>query len=69
MSGLTREQLIRAWRDDAFRNALPTDQQAQIAALEETFIELSEDDLNVIAGGGKDVCGTTCAETNHDSDN
>lgn len=59
MSNLTREELIRAWRDDEFRATLSEDQLAQLKEIPEALSELTEEELEMIAGGA-DKCNGTC---------
>lgn len=52
--------IIRAWKDDAFRNSLSPTQQLQLPANPAGLVELSDEDMLTVSGG----C-TTCGNPLH----
>lgn len=59
---LTREELIRAWKDPEYRATLSEEQQAQLREIPAALAELSDEELEMIAGG-EDKCNGTCTNT------
>ena len=45
------EDIIRAWKDEAFRDSLGLDHQAQLPEHPAGLVELTEEDLDSAAGG------------------
>lgn len=54
---LTPEEIVRAWKDEAFRNSLTEEQLASLPDAPTQIGELSEDELETVAGG-RCVCCT-----------
>jgi mersacidin/lichenicidin family type 2 lantibiotic len=52
--------IIRAWKDEAYRQSLSDSERAQLPANPAGLIELTEDDLEAIAGGNGPEITTTC---------
>jgi len=48
---MSRNQIIRAWKDPQYRKALSAVEREQLPAHPAGAIELSTDDLSVVAGG------------------
>ncbi len=57
---LTREQLLRAWKDPAYRATLSAEEMAQLREIPTSLAELSDEELEMIAGGS-DKCDSTCS--------
>ena len=51
MSELTPDEIIRAWKDEAFRNSLTEEQRASIPPAPSDMSELDDEELEVVAGG------------------
>jgi len=49
---LTPEQIVRAWKDEEYRNSLSPEELAQLPATPAEADSLSDSDLEEIAGGG-----------------
>jgi len=49
---LTPEQIVRAWKDEEYRNSLSPEERAQLPAAPAETDSLSDSDLEEIAGGG-----------------
>jgi mersacidin/lichenicidin family type 2 lantibiotic len=52
--------VIRAWKDDAYRNSLSQEQRQQLPANPAGLVELSDEDMLSVSGG----C-TTCGNPLH----
>ena len=48
-------QIIRAWKDEAYRRSLKNSEQAQLPANPAGLIELTELELASVAGGTRDT--------------
>lgn len=48
---MSTRNIIRAWKDPAYRNSLSTAEQASLPANPAGSIEISEEDLGKVAGG------------------
>jgi mersacidin/lichenicidin family type 2 lantibiotic len=48
---MTRNQIIRAWRDPEYRGRLSNAEREQLPAHPAGLIELSDDDLLAVTGG------------------
>jgi mersacidin/lichenicidin family type 2 lantibiotic len=61
--------IIRAWKDEEYRNSLSEEERAQLPENPAGMIELSDDAAQAVAGGGLDfgysywtgTCGRVCA--------
>jgi mersacidin/lichenicidin family type 2 lantibiotic len=54
--------IIRAWKDEEFRNSLSEEQKAQLPDNPAGLVELADEDLNAVAGGcgsGGFICTAT----------
>lgn len=51
MTELTPNEIIRAWKDEEYRNSLSEEQRASLPPAPSDISELSEDELEVVAGG------------------
>lgn len=64
MNSLTPTEIARAWKDEAFRNSLTDEQRAALPASPTIINELSDDELEVVAGGLEDSCQQgSCTDT------
>ncbi|MBS9394247.1 MAG: mersacidin/lichenicidin family type 2 lantibiotic [Dolichospermum sp. LBC05a] len=52
--------IIRAWKDEEFRNSLSAEQQEQLPANPAGLVELNDEDMSSVSGG----C-TTCGNPLH----
>jgi mersacidin/lichenicidin family type 2 lantibiotic len=50
--------IIRAWKDENYRNSLSDEQRSQLPENPAGFIELSDREMSVLAGGGNTGTGT-----------
>ena len=48
---LTSEEIVRAWKDEEFRNSLTEEQLASLPASPAQMGELSDEELEAVAGG------------------
>jgi mersacidin/lichenicidin family type 2 lantibiotic len=65
----TPEEIVRAWKDEDFRNSLSEEQLANLPPSPDNLAELSDEDLEEVAGGAwtcAGSCGQTCSNTNTD---
>ncbi len=53
------EQIIRAWKDEAFRDSLDASQRESLPENPAGLVELSEEDLGQADGGTGWVCAVT----------
>ena len=64
MAELTPQEIVRAWRDEAFYNSLTPEQRAAVPPSPSMLSELSENELESVAGGvescERDSCTGTC---------
>lgn len=60
MEILTHEQVIRAWKDEEYRNSLTPVQLAALPAAPSQIDELTDEELEAVAGGAS---GCTCTNT------
>jgi mersacidin/lichenicidin family type 2 lantibiotic len=51
--------VIKAWKDEAYRKSLSQDQLAQLEANPVAGLELSDEDMGAIAGGGGPTWGNS----------
>ena len=49
---MRKEDIIRAWKDEAFRESLTDDALAHLPAHPAGMVELSDAELGTVAGGG-----------------
>ena len=61
---MTVTDIIRAWRDEEYRNSLSEEQRAMLPESPIGMVELSDEDLDVVAGGTH-LCTNTCRCTHH----
>ena len=63
---LTASEIIRAWKDPVYRAGLDASTQADLPAHPAGEIELTDDELGRVVGGGRTVCGShhSCPSTN-----
>jgi len=52
--------IIRAWKDEEYRNSLSAEQQEQLPANPAGLVELNDEDMSSVSGG----C-TTCGDPLH----
>ena len=57
---MSRDQIIRAWKDPQYRKVLSAAELEQLPAHPAGAIELSTDDLSVVAGGLADNFTPKC---------
>ena len=63
MSDLTSSEIIQAWKDQAFFASLSQEQQAQVPDAPSDFAEMSDEELEMVAGGRKGICfSKTCRD-------
>ena len=55
---MSRDDIIRAWQDEEFRDSLSEDQQAALPDNPAGLIELNDDALATIGGAGMAADGT-----------
>jgi len=61
---MSRNQIIRAWKDPQYRRVLSAAEREQLPAHPAGAIELSTEDLSVIAGGAMGKFTPHCTEGN-----
>jgi mersacidin/lichenicidin family type 2 lantibiotic len=49
---MSHESIIRAWKDEAFRNSLSADMRALLPDNPAGFVQLSDAELGSVAAGG-----------------
>jgi len=57
---MSKEQIIRAWKDEAYRRSLSEAQRAQLPENPAGLIELDDAQLEAAAGGGKPLYTKYC---------
>ena len=57
------EAIIRAWKDEAFRNNLSQEEQARLPAHPAGLVELRDEDLGESAGATITICVTVVPAT------
>lgn len=55
--------IIRAWKDEEFRNSLSEEQKAQLPDNPAGLVDLTDEDLNAVAGGRRYSGGFICTAT------
>jgi mersacidin/lichenicidin family type 2 lantibiotic len=60
---LTAEEIIRAWKDEEFRNSLTQEQRAALPPAPTAMGELSDEELEAVAGGCACACGVLSTMT------
>jgi mersacidin/lichenicidin family type 2 lantibiotic len=60
---MSHEDIIRAWKDEEYRNSLSEEQRAQLPENPAGMIELSDAEMQVIAGGKKQHTRFPCVKT------
>ncbi len=60
-------EIIRAWRDEEYRYSLSDVQRALLPESPVGIVELSDEDLDIVAGGShlSCACTNTCQCTHH----
>lgn len=58
---MTRNEIVQAWKNPAYRRGLSTEQLAQMPSNPAGAIELSEDDLSSVSGGASHTLCCTCS--------
>ncbi len=48
--------IIRAWKDEEYRNSLSEEQRSQLPENPAGMIELSDEDMGSVVGGGSNMC-------------
>ncbi len=48
--------IIRAWKDEEYRNSLSEEQRSQLPENPAGMIELSDEDMGSVVGGGSNWC-------------
>lgn len=48
--------IIRAWKDEEYRNSLSEEQRSQLPENPAGMIELSDEDMGSVVGGGSRMC-------------
>jgi mersacidin/lichenicidin family type 2 lantibiotic len=51
--------IIRAWKDEEYRNSLSEEQRAQLPENPAGMVELADEEMEIMAGGGSKRCGNT----------
>jgi mersacidin/lichenicidin family type 2 lantibiotic len=51
------ENVLRSWKDEAYRQDLPTEEQAILPSNRADEIELMDAELETVYGAGGDECG------------
>lgn len=54
--------VIRAWKDEAYRLSLSEEMRAQLPQNPAGLIEIPDDDLEYVAGGSFNTCHTKCGQ-------
>ncbi|AFY93306.1 mersacidin/lichenicidin family type 2 lantibiotic [Chamaesiphon minutus] len=57
---MSHENIIRTWKDENFRNSLSKKERALLPANPAGLVELSDADLNAVAGGAKPKSTSPC---------
>ena len=52
---MTREQIIRAWKDEEYRNSLSPAQRARIPANPAGFVDLADEEMQAAVGGATGI--------------
>lgn len=55
---MSTKNIIRAWKDEAYRNSLSQEELAQLPANPVGLIELDDAELEIVAGGASCETGT-----------
>lgn len=50
---MSHEDIVRAWKDEEYRNSLSEEQRAQLPENPAGMIELADEEMEAMAGGGK----------------
>ncbi len=58
----TPQEIVQAWKDEEFRNSLSPDQLAALPPSPDNMAELSDEELEEVAGGAW-TCINTCGNT------
>ena len=53
---MSAKDVIRAWKDEAFRNSLSSEQRAMLPENPAGAVELTDADLDPVAGGASHFC-------------
>jgi mersacidin/lichenicidin family type 2 lantibiotic len=48
--------IVRAWKDEEYRNSLSEEQRSQLPENPAGMIELSDEDMGSVVGGGSWIC-------------
>lgn len=59
---LSPQEIIRAWKDEDYRSSLSDEQLAALPDAPSNIDQLTDEELEQIAGG-RDVCVGTCNQT------
>ena len=63
MSDLTSSEIVQAWKDEEFFASLTPEQQAQVPEVPSELAEMSDEELEMVAGGRKGICiFSTCRD-------
>ena len=65
---MTNEEIIRAWKDEDYRNSLTDEQRALLPPNPIGAIELTDDDLDAVAGAAPTRNLPTCAPCTYNCD-
>jgi mersacidin/lichenicidin family type 2 lantibiotic len=57
---MSHENIIRTWKDENFRNSLSEKERALLPANPAGLVELSDADLNAVAGGAQPQSTSPC---------
>ena len=60
-NAMKRNEIIRAWKNPAFRRSLTADQQAQMPSNPVGAVNLSDEDLRSVSGGSSLTHCCTCS--------
>jgi mersacidin/lichenicidin family type 2 lantibiotic len=58
---MSHENIIRAWKDESFRNSLSEEEQSLLPENPAGLVELADEQLDVAAGGRVDLSYVTHA--------
>jgi mersacidin/lichenicidin family type 2 lantibiotic len=56
---MPHEDIIRAWKDEEYRNSLSEEQRAQLPENPAGIVELADEEMEVMMAGGKGGSGTS----------
>ncbi len=57
---MSKKDIIRAWKDEEYRRSLSEAERAKLPEHPAGLIELTDVELNMVAGGGKKISHKKC---------